>query len=51
MVEIISLWLGIVATTIAFARVDRVAARMMVPYLVWVMFAMFLNGAIVRLNP
>jgi len=49
-VAIISLWLMIVATIIAFSRVDQVAAAMMAPYLLWVMFAMILNGAIVRLN-
>ncbi|WP_206107570.1 TspO/MBR family protein [Paludisphaera rhizosphaerae] len=49
-IAIISLWLMIIATVISFARVDRPAAGMMAPYLLWVMFAMILNGAIVRLN-
>lgn len=49
-VEIISLWLVVLATVIAFARIDRPAAWMLAPYALWVMFAMILNGAIVRLN-
>lgn len=49
-VEIVSLWLMIVATIIAFHRVDPPAALLLAPYLVWVTFAMALNGAIVRLN-
>ena len=40
-----------IATTFAFARVSRVAAWLMVPYMVWLGFAMGLNAAIWRLNP
>ena len=40
-----------VATTFAFARVSRVAAWLMLPYLVWLGFALSLNASIWRLNP
>jgi translocator protein len=50
LVEIVVLWLAILATTILFFRHDRVAGWLLVPYLLWVSFASLLNGAIVRLN-
>ncbi|WP_144904138.1 TspO/MBR family protein [Halobellus captivus] len=37
------LWALIVATMRAFARVDRRAALLLVPYLLWVTFAAYLN--------
>lgn len=40
-----------VATTFAFARVSRVAAWLMLPYLLWLGFALALNASIWRLNP
>ena len=40
-----------IATTFAFARVRRVAAWLMVPYLVWVSFAGILTWSIDRMNP
>jgi len=42
-VVIAVLWLLIVATMWAFDRVDRRAALLLVPYLLWVSFAAFLN--------
>jgi translocator protein len=49
--EILVLWLAIVATIAAFARVSTKAALLLVPYLMWVSFASYLNFTIVRLNP
>jgi len=46
---ILALWLAIVATIVAFDRVDRRAAALLVPYLAWVTFAAVLNAAIWRL--
>jgi benzodiazapine receptor len=40
---ILLLWLFIVGTIWAFDRVDRRAALLLVPYLLWVSFAMVLN--------
>lgn len=48
--EIVVLWLAITATIAAFARLDRLAALMLAPYLAWVSFASVLNFEIWRLN-
>ncbi|WP_310495979.1 TspO/MBR family protein [Sandarakinorhabdus sp.] len=40
-----------VATTFAFGRVNRLAAWLMLPYLVWLCFAGALNARILLLNP
>jgi benzodiazapine receptor len=44
------LWTLIVATIWTFARVDRRAAALLVPYLLWVSFAAYLNYRIWLLN-
>jgi benzodiazapine receptor len=43
---ILLLWVAILGTIIAFDRVDRRAALLLVPYLAWVAFAAVLNYAI-----
>ena len=48
--EILLLWLAILATTIAFRAHSRMAAWLMLPYLLWVAFAVALNFSIWRLN-
>jgi translocator protein len=40
-----------IATTVAFGRVRKAAAWLMVPYLVWISFAAGLNYEIDKLNP
>lgn len=40
----------IAATVVAFDRVDRRAAALLVPYLAWVLFATYLNYGVWRLN-
>lgn len=50
LVDIVVLLALIVATILAFARVGRRAAWLMVPYAVWVAFATALNAAIWWLN-
>ena len=40
-----------VATTVVFARVRRIAAWLMLPYLAWISFAALLNFEVDRLNP
>lgn len=50
LIENMCLWLAIAATTTAFARVVPLAALLMIPYLLWVSYAVALNGAIWRLN-
>ena len=49
-VEIVILWLAILATTVEFFRRSGVAGSLMVPYLAWVSFASMLNFAIWQLN-
>lgn len=49
-VEIILLWLAIIATMVLFAKVSRRAAWLLAPYLAWVSFAAYLNYAIWMLN-
>lgn len=49
--EIVLLWLTIVATLLAFRRVSLTAAWLLAPYLAWVSFAGALNFALWRLNP
>lgn len=41
---------AIVATVIAFARISRLAAGLLLPYVAWVAFAITLNAAIVTAN-
>jgi translocator protein len=50
LVEIVPFWLAILATLVAFARIDRLAGWLLVPYLAWVSFAGVLNYGIVSLN-
>ena len=49
-VEIIFLWLAILATIIAFAKISKPAAWLLVPYILWVTFAGYLNFMIWMLN-
>jgi translocator protein len=49
-VEIVFLWMAIVATLFLFNRISRNAALLLVPYLLWVSFAAFLNYSIWQLN-
>jgi len=48
---IVVLDVAVLVTMLAFRSVDRRAALLMVPYVVWVAFATVLNVAIWRLNP
>lgn len=49
-VEIVVLWLAIVATLFAFFRRSPAAGWLLVPYLAWVSFASVLNFTIWQLN-
>jgi tryptophan-rich sensory protein len=48
--DVVLLWLLILATMVSFFRVSRAAGALLVPYLLWVSFASYLNFAIWRLN-
>lgn len=49
--EIICLWVSILATIAMFFSVNETAAYILIPYLCWVTFAAALNFRIWRLNP
>jgi benzodiazapine receptor len=49
--DILLLWLLIVATLVAFWRIRPVAGVLLIPYLLWVSFASVLNYFIWQLNP
>jgi benzodiazapine receptor len=49
--DIAALWLAILATLIAFWQYDRRAGQLLLPYLLWVSFATYLNFQFWRLNP
>ncbi|MEQ8658324.1 MAG: TspO/MBR family protein [Hyphomicrobiales bacterium] len=51
LVDVVLLWLSIAATIVLFWPISTLAGWLMVPYLVWVSFAAFLNFTILRLNP
>lgn len=48
--EIIILWAAIILTTIYFFRQSRIAGWLMIPYILWVTFAGWLNYTIWMLN-
>lgn len=50
LIEIGVLWLAILATIIVFYRISKPAAWLLVPYILWVSFASFLNYSIWALN-
>lgn len=48
--EIVILWVAILATLIVFLRSNSIAGYLLLPYLLWVTFAAGLNFAIWRMN-
>jgi len=49
-VEIVALWLTILWTITAFYKIYRPAAYLLIPYILWVSFAAYLNYSIWMLN-
>ncbi|HEU5041684.1 MAG TPA: TspO/MBR family protein [Gemmatimonadales bacterium] len=49
--EIVLLWVVLLLTVLAFARIRRMAALLLLPYLGWVSFAAALTWAVWRRNP
>lgn len=49
-VEIIFLWISILISIIMFAKISKPAAWLLVPYILWVSFASYLNYSIWILN-
>jgi benzodiazapine receptor len=50
LIEVLFLWLSIVALIIGLARFSDLASWLLLPYLLWVTFASILNLTIVRMN-
>lgn len=50
-IEIVLLWLSILATILVFRKISTTAAWLLVPYLAWVSVAAALNLAVWLLNP
>jgi translocator protein len=50
LLEILFLWVAITATMLAFFKISRTAALLLLPYLLWSSFAVGLNHSIWRLN-
>lgn len=49
-VWLVALWILILITTVLFWRLNKTAGLLMIPYLLWVTFAGYLNFAIYLLN-
>ncbi len=47
---ILLLTISIIVTIIYFSRVSKISAILLIPYLLWVIFAMYLNYGIMKLN-
>jgi tryptophan-rich sensory protein len=50
LVEVVILLVAIIANTILFWRIDRLAGALFVPYALWVAYAIMLNASIFLLN-
>jgi benzodiazapine receptor len=50
LIEVVALWLSVAALIVVIWRRSMTGAVLLVPYLMWVTFAGYLNMAIVRLN-
>lgn len=49
-IEIIMMWISIATMIYTFSKIDKTAAYLQIPYLLWVSFASVLNGSIWYLN-
>lgn len=50
LIVIIVLWIAIVLTILKFFKISKTAGLVLIPYILWVSFAAFLNVTIVILN-
>ncbi|AXV37127.1 MAG: TspO protein [Methanobacterium sp. BRmetb2] len=50
LIEIIILWIAILINLILFYRISKVAGLLLVPYIVWVTIAAYLNYSVYLLN-
>jgi translocator protein len=50
-ITIIALWAILLCTIIQALRVSAASGALLIPYFLWVSFAMYLNYAIMQINP
>ena len=50
MVFMVLLWISVFAMVLSYAYIDLICASLLVPYLIWVSFAAFLNFQVLVLN-
>ena len=50
LIEVVFLWASLVALVVGLWGIAQLSSLLIVPYLLWVSFASWLNGEIVRLN-
>lgn len=50
LIEIVFLWIAILATIIAFYRISKAAGLLLLPYIIWVTIALYLNYTLYLLN-
>jgi len=50
LIEIVMIWISILAMIIIFSHISKPASYLQIPYLLWVSFATILNAAIWHLN-
>lgn len=50
LIDIIALWFSIIFTIIFFYKISKISAWLLVPYLIWVSFATYLNYLLYILN-
>ena len=51
LVLLAALWIAVLLTILQFYRVDKLAAWLLIPYQVWLTFALYLNFMVLILNP
>lgn len=51
LIEIIVLWIAILATIVVFFRISRIAGLLLIPYIAWVTVASALTFGVLVMNP
>jgi len=51
LILVIALWIGILVNIIVFYRINKPAGLILIPYIVWVSIATYLNFSVYLLNP
>jgi translocator protein len=51
LIEVVFLWLSVLAPIVWLATLSSAASWLLVPYLVWVTFASTINWGVIKLNP